>query len=458
MYITKNGVASSLSTSTTKPVTKTTSTGNTAADQARQRATNPTTTINLTATKKQSTPSTVSGNTVSGNTVSGNTIIDLPLKQQQRNSLTDALNTKKQKVSILNKTNTSTSAIAQLEAAKGKSKVRDKKVTNTGNATANIQATKGINLRNAKVGSIKKISQKQGQTSYLRNAIDNGQTSQIHLKKDSSKNTYSSVLHRDESWWKKNKNATADIQISKGIMKNKTEIKDRYDRFSNSKHVNGVDISSYQGDVNFEKLKNHVGFVIIRAGVGVDEQDEKFLTNVKAASNAKIPTGTYIASYATTTARFKEEAEKMISYLEQCPKDTLDMPAFIDFEAKRGKISKEQVNEGLRTYCETVQAAGYTPGVYIHSAIYDDVDPDIKEKYAMWIIDGKDYEDEIDIPSIDRNNVDEKYTDRIDDNVYMVQVSEMGDNSNVGVGGDSVDINFMSGEKYNEAIGKKYTS
>ena len=49
-------------------------------------------------------------------------------------------------------------------------------------------------------------------------------------------------------------------------------------------------------------------------------------------------------------------------------------------------------------------------------------------------------------------NIANALNDKLDDNIYMVQVSERGNNSNVGVGGDSVDINFMTSEKYNSTI------
>ena len=73
---------------------------------------------------------------------------------------------------------------------------------------------------------------------------------------------------------------------------------------------NGVDISRWQGDMNFTAIKDagDVKFVIIRIGYGsrtggAPGLDPKFTTYLKDCIANKIPVGVYFFSYANTVAR-----------------------------------------------------------------------------------------------------------------------------------------------------------
>ena len=56
----------------------------------------------------------------------------------------------------------------------------------------------------------------------------------------------------------------------------------------------GVDISSYQADVNMEKLKEQdIQFVYIKATEGSTHQDDKFAVNWTNAEKAGLPSGAY---------------------------------------------------------------------------------------------------------------------------------------------------------------------
>ena len=65
--------------------------------------------------------------------------------------------------------------------------------------------------------------------------------------------------------------------------------------------IKGVDISEFNGTVDFTALKNAgIEFVIIRTGLGSDypgQQDDQFEVNVKACEKAGLPYGVYPVSY-----------------------------------------------------------------------------------------------------------------------------------------------------------------
>ena len=57
--------------------------------------------------------------------------------------------------------------------------------------------------------------------------------------------------------------------------------------------MNGVDISEYQGLIDWATLVNHVGFVIIKVTEGKDYLDKQFSTNRQGARDAKMCRGYY---------------------------------------------------------------------------------------------------------------------------------------------------------------------
>ena len=63
--------------------------------------------------------------------------------------------------------------------------------------------------------------------------------------------------------------------------------------------IRGIDVSKYQGNINFKKVKDAgVQFVIIRIGYGQYEsqKDEKFEANYEGFREVGIPVGVYLYS------------------------------------------------------------------------------------------------------------------------------------------------------------------
>ena len=80
----------------------------------------------------------------------------------------------------------------------------------------------------------------------------------------------------------------------------------------------GLDVSRWQGDIDFQKVKDAgVDFVFIRVGSqkGVDGEyyiDPKFERNIKGFKEVGIPVGIYFYSYANSKANAKKEAKWII--------------------------------------------------------------------------------------------------------------------------------------------------
>ena len=90
-------------------------------------------------------------------------------------------------------------------------------------------------------------------------------------------------------------------------------------RFSGVSKVYGIDVSYYQGNIDWKKVKNSgVEFVIIRVGyrgygsAGTLVEDPKFKTYLDGATKAGLKVGVYFYTQAITTA---EARQRLSSFL-----------------------------------------------------------------------------------------------------------------------------------------------
>lgn len=166
--------------------------------------------------------------------------------------------------------------------------------------------------------------------------------------------------------------------------------------------LKGIDVSTFQGGIDFGKAKNAIDFVIIRTGY-------KFTTDTLFRSNAKMAKengvtvlGVYHFSYALSEGEAVKEAQYCISEVEIAglPKSTI---IFYDFEydsvryaAKKGiKMGSKDVNNLATAFCEACKAAGYRTGIYLNLDYYRNwYYADTLKNYMVWLADytgGPDY-------------------------------------------------------------------
>ena len=138
-----------------------------------------------------------------------------------------------------------------------------------------------------------------------------------------------------------------------------------------------IDISKWQGKIDFDKLKEAVALVIVRASCGSDK-DVKFDEYAKAMKDKGIPFGVYCYSYAGTTAKAKDEVQKMVSYAKTYK------PLFYVMDAEESKIT----NESISAFADELKAQKIKKfGCYVAHNHYKDYDYDsVKSKFGFtWI-------------------------------------------------------------------------
>ena len=112
----------------------------------------------------------------------------------------------------------------------------------------------------------------------------------------------------------------------------KVEFIDVYKKYKNDNTLIGIDVSRFQGDIDFNKVKEAgCEFVIIRLGwdvdteVGLDYNYEKYIED---AYNA----GLKIGLYFYTEAKTKEEVIKDVMFIKDNIKYNIDLPIAYDWE------------------------------------------------------------------------------------------------------------------------------
>ena len=136
----------------------------------------------------------------------------------------------------------------------------------------------------------------------------------------------------------------------------------------------GVDVSEYSGEIDWEKVKESgIDFAMIRVGGrGYGEEgkmysDTKAIEYINGAKNAGIKVGAYFFSQAVTTEEAVEEADFVKSILGDIK---LDYPVAYDWEiiknddARTDSVSASQTTECARAFCDRIKEHGYTPIIY----------------------------------------------------------------------------------------------
>ncbi len=149
----------------------------------------------------------------------------------------------------------------------------------------------------------------------------------------------------------------------------------------------GVDVSSWQGKIDWQKVKNDgKTFAILRIGT-TKGKDTYFEENYKNAKAAGINIGCYYYTYATTVEEAKKDAEKVLSWLEG---KQLEYPVYYDME------NSAQLGSGITTakrtdmciaFLDMMSEKGWFAGTYANGNWFSNyLDKSrLGEKYELWL-------------------------------------------------------------------------
>ena len=157
----------------------------------------------------------------------------------------------------------------------------------------------------------------------------------------------------------------------------------------------GVDVSKYQGNINWNQVKaSGVEFAIIRVGYrgygsGALVEDPTFRQNIRGATAAGLKVGLYFYSQAVNEAEAAEEASMV---LRLCSGYNISYPIYFDTEKVAGdtgradNISRSQRTANAVTFCDIIRNAGYRAGVYSYASwFYNQLNIANLTQYSIWI-------------------------------------------------------------------------
>ena len=149
-----------------------------------------------------------------------------------------------------------------------------------------------------------------------------------------------------------------------------------------------VDISEFQQNIDFNKMKNDgIKAVIIRAGYGreTSQKDTMFESHYRNSKEAGLKIGAYWYSYADSVDDAEKEAKACLECVEN---KYFDMPIYYDLEDNSiVKLGKAKLTEIAERFCETIKKSNYRAGVYANLNWFNNyLDYDkLKKKYSIWL-------------------------------------------------------------------------
>lgn len=191
-----------------------------------------------------------------------------------------------------------------------------------------------------------------------------------YIAKDNSGNTFQKefTLTVYEPVTTENNTTTTPTEPSEPEYTDFTEILNNY---KNDDNEIGIDVSKWQGDIDFSKVKNAgASFVMIRVGSqsgtgGEYVLDPTFKQNIENALENDLKVGVYFYSYANS----KKEAQKQANWVIKQIKDyEISLPVVFDFESfdafNQMELSIFGLNEVANSFIETINDAGYEGVLY----------------------------------------------------------------------------------------------
>ena len=137
--------------------------------------------------------------------------------------------------------------------------------------------------------------------------------------------------------------------------------------------VKGIDVSKFQGDIDWEKVKaGGVEFAIIRVGYrgygsGEIVEDEKAKQNLEGATKAGIKVGVYFYSQAITVEEGIEEADFVLKLIKDYD---ITYPVVFDTEPVSEGVSRmddltgDEISDIAVEFCKRIENKGYKPMIY----------------------------------------------------------------------------------------------
>lgn len=248
-----------------------------------------------------------------------------------------------------------------------------------------------------------------------------------------------------------------DFEIDDNVEDNESNISRDSGQFN--RLVKGIDVSSWQGEIDWDIVKEQVDFAILRLcdfscidENGNVELDTEFLRNMQACEEKSIPVGVYYFSRATT----KEEAQRESEFVaEQLKNYTLEYPVYMDAETPElenlMEYNPEQFESLVSAALGTLEDYGYYPGIYANKSRVDNI-LHLSDKYTFWLTSNETYDQDVKFIEFKNPTFSVEFMPNAD--VEMYQYSAYGRVD--GIEDNVVDVDYASATLSENIINEGY--
>ena len=139
--------------------------------------------------------------------------------------------------------------------------------------------------------------------------------------------------------------------------------------------LQGIDVSGEQKDIDWQKVKDAgIDFAILKIGnINAREPDgwytdSRFQRNLSECERLGIPYGVYAYSYAKNADDAVKGANHIIALLKG---HNPTLPVYLDLEDN--SIKDTDHASIAKAFCNTISAAGYTPGIYASASWFKNI-------------------------------------------------------------------------------------
>ncbi len=156
----------------------------------------------------------------------------------------------------------------------------------------------------------------------------------------------------------------------------------------------GIDVSKYQGNINWEKVANDgVEYAFIRLGIrGAAEGklvlDDTYKENIKEALENDVDVGVYFFTQALNKEEAVEEAEFVLEHIEDYDVNypiVLDVEEITTKNPRTQEMTKQDWTDVCIAFCKRIKQEGYTPMIYGNLKTFMlMLDMEQLEEYEKW--------------------------------------------------------------------------
>lgn len=153
--------------------------------------------------------------------------------------------------------------------------------------------------------------------------------------------------------------------------------------------MKGIDVSEWQGKIDWNKVKNEVDFVILRLGwIGNRNNhtlDKRFKEYYSECKRLGIPVGIYVYVYSNSVQTVESGARWT---LEQLKDKELQLPVYIDMEDSSIKgLGKRILTDMVKSFNNIIESVGLWAGTYANLDWWRNylIKDELIPRYTSWI-------------------------------------------------------------------------